>query len=161
MTQLVAPLLAPLGFVAYMVFVRQRTGKVFAWFVTERDGWGERFDFGWNSVVRAMHAIPQPLANWNDSIATLGLVVFAIATVYFVRWRPPLPVLLYGLGMVACAVGSATIGGRLRFILVAFPLFYSVARAWRGSAYSVALGVSAAGLMLFAVSFTEKVLVIP
>lgn len=156
-----APALAPVGFVAYMVFVWQRTGNAFAWWITERDGWGERFDFGWTNLVRAVHAIPAPLSNWNDSIATLGLIVFAVATVSFVRWRPPLPVFAYGLGMVACAVGSATIGGRPRFIFVAFPLFYALARAWRPPVYATAVGISAAALMLYAVSFTEKVLVVP
>jgi hypothetical protein len=156
-----APVLAPVGFLGYLTFIAVRTGDLFGWFRIERDGWSERFDFGWTNLTRTLAALPAPLRNWNNAIAGLGLILFAIGVVLLIRWRPPAVVMTYTLGMVALAVGSATIGGRPRFILVAFPLFYAVARVLRGHSYSVALAGSACALMLYAVSFTEKVWVIP
>ena len=156
-----ATALAPLGFVGSLGFVALRTGEVFGWFRIERDGWNERFDFGWTNLTRTLEALPAPLRNWNDTIAGIGLIVMIVGVVLLVRWRPPAVVLTYTLGMVALAVGSATIGGRPRFILVAFPLFYAFARVLRGHAYPLVLAGSACALMLYAVSFTEKVLVIP
>jgi hypothetical protein len=153
--------LAPLGFGGYLTYVAVRTQDLFGWFRIQREGWGERFDFGWTNVLRAVDSIPAPLRNWNNTLAAIGLVVLGIGVVLLLRWRPPAIITAYTLGMVALAVGSATIGGRPRFVLVAFPLFYAFARVLRGHAYPVALAGSGCALMLFAVSFTEKVLVIP
>ncbi|MDP8960965.1 MAG: hypothetical protein M3N32_05035 [Actinomycetota bacterium] len=42
---LVAPLLAPAGFVAFMVFRWRRTGEPRAWFSVQRRVWLESMDF--------------------------------------------------------------------------------------------------------------------
>ena len=148
---LVAPALAPVGFVGFMAFVWHRTGEPFGWWHVQRDGWQERFDFGWGMLRRARAFLSDPFSSPNETIALLGVLGFAVIFYLLVRWRPPWSVIAYTATIIALAVGSATIGGRPRFILVAFPLFVALARVIRRTAYPTTTAVFAGALCLLVV----------
>src|SRR5947209_1953476 len=60
---LAAPVLAPVGAVAFFVFLKARTGSFTAWFTVERNGWNERFDFAsnnWNHAHRFLRSRKRP-----------------------------------------------------------------------------------------------------
>ena len=158
---LIAPALAPLGFIAYMMFVWQRTGEPLGWWRVQRDGWQEKFDFGWGMLTRARAFRHDPFSSPNETIALFGLLVFAGLLVLLLRWRPPYSVIAYTLGIVALAVGSATIGGRPRFILVAFPLFIALARVLRREWYTTTAAVFGGALTLLVVMTATTTAITP
>jgi Gpi18-like mannosyltransferase len=158
---LVAPALAAGGVLVFFAWLWRRTGEVDAWFVAQREGWHERFDFGTNIPSRIGDAFSDPILRFqhlhdvNNLIAVAGLAFIAAAGVAMWRWRPPGAVVAYSVASAALVVGSHTIGARPRLVLAAFPLVMAVGAELRGAAYYAALGVSA-GLMvaLAVVSFT-------
>ena len=96
---LVAPVLTPLGFLSYQVWLWFHTGSVSAWRLTERGGWKS-----YPSLVYAAHTVgvflKDPIAtNKTDDLLFVCTVVTVIAAVIAIRSRlpMPMPMLLYGL----------------------------------------------------------------
>ncbi|MDT9684710.1 hypothetical protein RND61_22015 [Streptomyces sp. TRM76323] len=121
-------LLAPLGWLGYVVYVAVRTGSPTAYFDVQA-GWGNRIDGGaaLARFVLAQLTGPQPLAGVGllAAFAVLGWAVWLC-----VRQRHPLPVLVYTLAVVAVSlVGAAYFGSRPRLIMPAFPLLLPAAVA--------------------------------
>jgi hypothetical protein len=147
---LLAPLLAPLGFVFYQVWIWQHTGTLNAWRLTERGGWKS-----YPSLVYAVHTVVvfvrDPVAtNKTDDLLFVCTVLVVVAAVVAVRSSMPTPLLLYGLSAAALGMISAPIGLRPRFIFLAFPLIIAVGTRLRGRAFvSVA-----AGSTVFLIGFT-------
>ncbi|WP_436993131.1 hypothetical protein [Streptomyces sp. enrichment culture] len=121
-------LLAPLGWLSYVLYVAVRTGSPTAYFDVQA-GWGNSIDGG-VALARfvAGHLTgPQPLAGVGllAAFAVLGWAVWLC-----VRQRQPLPVLVYTLAVVAVSlVGAAYFGSRPRLIMPAFPLLLPAAVA--------------------------------
>ncbi|KUH39288.1 MULTISPECIES: mannosyltransferase family protein [Streptomyces] len=121
-------LLAPLGWLAYVVYVAVRVGSPTAYFDVQA-AWGNSIDggaalarFTWGQLTG-----PQPLAGVGllAAFAVLGWAVWLC-----VRQRQPLPVLVYTLAVVAVSlVGAAYFGSRPRLIMPAFPLLLPAAVA--------------------------------
>jgi hypothetical protein len=157
---LVAPLLAPVGFVAFQLFLWARTGTVDAWFTTQRQGWGERLTVTatWDKVWAF---VSHPFVDVNITVAMAGTVFAAAALVVLVRARPPEPVLVYTAGVVLLALLSQTLGARPRFLLTAFPLVAVLGRSLRGNAFAVAVGCSAVLLGSFAIVSVASLLATP
>lgn len=144
---LLAPALAPAGFLAFMAFLWARTGEADAWFRVQREGWGERFDFGAGTLERLGDVITNPSDVYLNVIsASIGAVAIVVCAALLLQWRPPGEVAIYALGVALLALGSATLGGRPRFILTAFPLLIAVARVVKGSAHTALVGCCAVGL---------------
>ncbi|GGP89257.1 membrane protein [Streptomyces roseolilacinus] len=121
-------LLAPLGWLAYVVYVAVRAGSPTAYFDVQA-GWGNSVDGGaaLARFVGAQLTGPQPLAGVGllAAFAVLGWAVWLC-----VRQRQPLPVLVYTLGVVAVSlVGAAYFGSRPRLMMPAFPLLLPAAVA--------------------------------
>jgi len=131
----VALLVAPLGTLGALGWIGLSTSRLDAWSVTEREGWGVRFDGGatfgrW--LVGALTHTGEPLQSVYAVavLASVGLVVLAAAG------RPPLPVLVY---LVLGAVLALGQGGNfylspMRFLLPVFPLVVPVAVLLAGRA---------------------------
>ncbi|MFJ3163296.1 mannosyltransferase family protein [Streptomyces kanasensis] len=121
-------LLAPLGWLAYVVYVAVRVGSPTAYFDVQA-AWGNSIDGG-AALARftwAQLTGPQPLAGVGllAAFAVLGWAVW-----WCVRQRQPLPVLVYTLAVVAVSlVGAAYFGSRPRLIMPAFPLLLPAAVA--------------------------------
>ncbi|MDP8969508.1 MAG: hypothetical protein M3N52_03215 [Actinomycetota bacterium] len=157
-----APLLAPVGFVGFMLFLWRRTGNPGAWFRIQREGWGERFDFGWRTVHEVWLVVQDPLGPGNTMrLQVLGLAFTACALYLLWRWRPPAVVTIYTLGILVLSLGSWTLGARPRFVLTAFPLLVAVARAVRGRWFAAVLALSALAMVLLAVVYTTPRLAVP
>jgi hypothetical protein len=139
---LAAPLLAPLGFVAYQVWLWRHTGDIWAWRQTELGGW-----HSYLSVAYPVHVITSFIGSPIGSPASIrvvaaSIVVTVVCAVVALRGRLPVPLLLYGLSVAAIAILTRPIGPRPRFLMVAFPLVVAVATRLRGRSYIATVSVS-------------------
>ncbi len=157
---LAAPVLAPIGFVAYQLYLWAHTGNPQAWFVTERGGWRSFLQPSFPLVVLRRFAA-DPFGNWNNTTVVLGMVVVAVCLVALALHRPPWPVLLYGVGVIALAIFTTPLSARPRFILDAFPLVVALATATRGISFAVLAVVSTTVLVLLTVVSVSSVLIVP
>lgn len=150
-----APLLAPLGFVAYMLMLWQTTGSLNAWQSTERGGW-----HSYVSLAYPFHIVGSFLSNPVGATITTdllfaGLAFTVVAAVVAVRHRLPAPVLVYGLAAAVGSAMAAPVGLRPRFIFLAFPLIVALGIRLRGASFAVVSGLSITALMgltMFSVS---------
>lgn len=130
---LAAPLLAPLGTLAYFLYLKTHTGSATAWFRSEHNFWHERVDLGGATIHRiaaGAHHIIGAAGDHRDInilLANIGFL-FLLATLPILwRWRPPGPLVVYTIGAVGLAVFSWTIGPRPRMVMAAFPLVLATA----------------------------------
>jgi hypothetical protein len=154
---LAAPCLTLVGIGAYFAFLWRRTGSLWAWFDVERHLWKESFSPG-SAFTRAGDAFDVLLGrgrgpDLNPVLPTLGLAFAVVAVVLLIRWRPPVPLVIYTVGILVFAAGSGNLGLRPRFIATAFPLSQALARRMGTAAFSVTLGVFAA--LLGALTFVS------
>ena len=142
---LVAPALAPLGFVAFHAFLRHHTGRVDAYLFTQTEGWGQR---------TSLMATPdlfgkfwdQPFANTNEALWTVGVILGIVGFVVLVRIRAPAHLLVFTAAILVLSLTSESLSLSPRFLLTAFPLVYGLARRLRPEALAVAVGTEAAVL---------------
>jgi Mannosyltransferase (PIG-V) len=144
----IAPLLAPLGGLAYFTFQWRRTGDFMAWFHAERNNWQDHLDPGITGFHRIWQTFTGPLPSLhagglNIQVVAFGTVLAVIGIVFLLRWCPSLPVMLFGLGVVAMACASVNVGPRPRLLLPAFPVAIAVARGVRGKTFVAIAVVSA------------------
>ncbi|MEU0149164.1 hypothetical protein ABZ119_24960 [Streptomyces sp. NPDC006288] len=138
--------LAPLGWLAYVVFVAVRQGSPFAYFEVQAQ-WGNSIDGG-RALAGFIAGLPLPAA--LGLCAALGLLAWLVYLC--VRQRQPLPVLVYGIGIVVVSlIGSGYFGSRPRLMMPAFPLLLPPAVAlarlrtpWGQAAVVAALAVGSA-----------------
>ncbi|MEU2434553.1 hypothetical protein ABZ611_34650 [Streptomyces sp. NPDC007861] len=120
--------LAPLGWLGYVVFVAVREGSPTAYFEVQA-AWGNNIDGGLALArfVGEQLTGPNPLAGVG-LLAALGLLGWVVWLC--VRQRQPLPVLVYTIGIVVISlIGAAYFGSRPRLIMPAFPLLLPAAVA--------------------------------
>jgi hypothetical protein len=158
---LVAPVLAPLGFVAYMAWLWAHTGSLSTWRLAERGGWKS-----YPSLRYPVHIVwtfvSDPVApTRTGQLLMVGTVVAIVGAVLAVREHPPAPVLVYGLAAAAMAALSAPVGLRPRFLMLAFPLIVAIATRLRGRAYALTVAVSACLLAVMTVSSLASTAVFP
>ncbi|MFC8277756.1 glycosyltransferase family 39 protein [Streptomyces sp. NPDC057271] len=117
-------LLAPLGWLAYVVYVGVREGGVTAYFDVQA-AWGNSIDGG-VALARFIWGLP-PLAALG-LCAALGLLAWLV--VLCVRQKYPLPLLVYTIGVVVVSlIGAAYFGSRPRLMMPAFGLLLPAALA--------------------------------
>ena len=155
-----APLLAPLGFAGFMLYLRARTGRWDTWLTVEHDGWRERLDPAatWTKVS---FFVRHPFTDVNNTLVILGIAFIVVAGAVLVRARPPGILLVYTVGTVALALASQTLGARPRFVLTAFPLVAVLGARLRPRALAPVLAVSAGLLCWLTVLTTTTVLATP
>jgi len=150
---LMAPALAPLGAVGYFLFLKARTGSFTAWFVVERKGWNERFDFAsnnWNHAHRFLH---HPFRNANELILGLGLIFAIAAGIALVRSGAPSVLTIYAFATLVLVFLSATLGVRPRFLFTAFPLLLPIAVRARGTTFAVTASAFAATMAILLIFY--------
>lgn len=133
--------LAPLGWLAYVVFVAVRQGGPFAYFEVQAQ-WGNSIDGG-RALAGFIAGLPLPAAlGLCAALGLLGWLVFLC-----VRQRQPLPVLAYGIAIVVVSlIGSGYFGSRPRLMMPAFPLLLPPAVALAGLRTTVRTGAVLAAL---------------
>ncbi|MBB3662615.1 hypothetical protein FB384_001519 [Prauserella sediminis] len=131
-----AALLAPLGLVAYLLYVGWRGGRLDAWFWIQDHAWHMGFDGGeltWITLGRVV-AGDEPM--WSVILAAVVVVsVGLLVASWFVR-SIPLPAHVYTAVMMASALGTGAFWNcRARFLLpaitLAVPVAFLLARAPR------------------------------
>ncbi|MFJ9056597.1 hypothetical protein [Streptomyces sp. NPDC102409] len=135
--------LAPLGWLAYVVFVAVREGSPFAYFDVQAQ-WGNSIDGG-RALAAFIAGLPLPAA--LGLCAALGLLGWLV--VLCVRQRQPLPVLVYGIAVVVVSlIGSGYFGSRPRLMMPAVPLLLPPAVALAGLRTTARTGAVVAALAL-------------
>ena len=146
---LVAPVLAPIGFVSFQLYLYDRTGE-WAWFRVQTEAWDEGTSFGLTAVKNTLEAFIRPLSSPTDTITALSVMaMFALLVVLWKR-RLPWPMVAFTLVVLALMVLPSTVTARPRFLYTAFPLFISAAAWWpdeHDEAWGLTIAMSAAGLV--------------
>jgi hypothetical protein len=150
---LVAPVLAPMGFLAYMGWLWRHTGVLDAWRLTEKGGWHSSPSLTYPFRIIATFARDPLGPTLTGQILVIGTVVAVIGGVLAIRQRQPAPVLIYGLAAAVLAAIASPVGLRPRFLMLAFPLVVAYGTRLRGRVYAGALLASAA--LLVAMSALE------
>jgi Mannosyltransferase (PIG-V) len=145
----VAPVLSVAGVVAYFSYLYSSTGDVLRWYHIERAQWGGTgFTHDTVTVLRQSVSHPHDL---EAVVPALGLL-FAMAGLYLMaRWRPPVIIWIYTLGILFSAFDSNMVGARPRVLLTAFPLIVAVARRVRPAAFGMV--AAASGFLLATMTF--------
>lgn len=156
-----AALLAPLGWVGYMLWTGWAVGSWTGYFHIQ-DAWGSSFDGGVSAVRRLLHgasapalgaapaAAPQPQISTTVSVLTAAVMVATLLAclalfVLAVRRRQPLVLLTYCAALLVLDLGDSSSSPPLaRFLLPAFPLLFPLA-AWLADRRSHRLTVAVLG----------------
>ncbi|MFC1418423.1 hypothetical protein [Streptacidiphilus cavernicola] len=152
---LVAVLLAPLGWVGYMLWTGWKVGSWTGYFHIQ-DAWGSSFDGGASAVRRLLHLIAgtpthpaaaTPLTGAAQHTPHIAAAVSALTTVVMavtllaclalfvlaVRGRQPLVLLVYSGALLVLDLGNSSSSPPLaRFLLPAFPLLFPLAARLAG-----------------------------
>ena len=156
---LVAPALAPVGFVGYQLWLWRHTGNIGAWKLTERGGWSSYLSLRYPLHVAWRFVTLSSTANMDVIVA--GTVVAVVAAAVALRDRQPAALLLYGLTVAALALLTAPVGLRPRFVLDAFPLVVALGVRLQGRWFRVALVVSAVALVALTAYSVDSFAVFP
>jgi hypothetical protein len=146
---LVAPVLSPIGFVAFQLYLRNRTGE-FAWFRVQREAWDEGTSFGLTAVKNTLEAFARPLSSPTDTITALSVLATIALLVVLWKRRLPLPMVAFALVVLALMVLPSTVTARPRFLYTAFPLFIAAAAWWpeeHEEGWGLTIAMSAAGIV--------------
>lgn len=141
---IVAPILAPLGTVAFLGFLYATTGEAFAPFSAQQ-GWDQRFDFGtatFTGIVRFTQTLDYQDAQQIIPLALIGVVLIGVYLV--ARWKPPIPIAFYAIASLALSVLVRQTYSGPRYLLSAFPIFIAASDAISDRWSMIALGVSGA-----------------
>lgn len=127
---LVAPILAPIGFVSFQLFLAGHTGESWPWFRVQREAWREGTSFGATAISNTLSFIGHPLASPTDALTAASL--FALLGGLWCLWRRrlPWPIVAYIAVVIGLMLLPATVTARPRFLYTAFPLLISVAAWW-------------------------------
>ncbi|MDN3026473.1 mannosyltransferase family protein [Streptomyces sp. S.PB5] len=121
--------LAPLGWLAYVLWVGHREGDPLGGYFEVQRLWGSRFDFGAGSLHFVRHVLLQgdrPLYPMAMLIVAAAVLLYAL----LLADRAPLPLLAYsGVLLLITLGGSGFFESKPRFLLPAFPLLLPLARA--------------------------------
>jgi len=135
-TALLPGAIPQLVFAAYILFLGHLTGRVDAWFITERQGWNSSFSPGFTPHVVWVF-LSNPLApTLTQQLLFWGTVVGVTLAVVMIRSRLPIELISYGVASLVLSACSAPIGLRPRFLLCAYPLLIGLSaslpqRWWR------------------------------
>ncbi|MGD9703128.1 MAG: glycosyltransferase family 39 protein [Acidimicrobiia bacterium] len=126
---LAAPVLAPLGWLGFQLFVGYQADEPWVWFRVQREAWNEGISFGATALDRIWGAMLHP-ASSPTNLLTLASVVAMLGLVYGTwKARLPAPVVAYTAAVLALMLLPSTVTARPRFLYTAFPLLIGFA-AW-------------------------------
>lgn len=146
---LIAPVLAPIGFVSFQLYLYDRTGE-FAWFRVQREAWDEGTSFGLTAIRNTLEAFTRPLSSPTDTITALSVIAMVLLLVVLFRRKPTRPMMAYTFVVLALMILPATVTARPRFLFTAFPLFISAAAWWpeeHEEGWALTIAMCTAGLV--------------
>lgn len=116
---LTAVALAPLGLLGWWTVVVVATGQT--WQTIELRGWNTEWDFGVEALEWIGRAATTEARTWETLAA--GIAVAAVVLAVLLIRRVPWPLLAYGAGVVALAIGSSGLPFiKPRILIVAAPV---------------------------------------
>jgi hypothetical protein len=155
---LAAPLLAPLGIIAFGAFLWLWTGSPFASYTAQRYGWEERSDplaivhSTERLITQIVHAhdIHHPAINLNYASGLIGAVVLLVGLGLLLldRRRISAPAIVWTIGMAVLTLTSANVPPNPRMLLCAFPAVLVYAHRAKERVFR---GLIAASAVLFVV----------
>lgn len=132
---LIAVILVPMGFVAYVGFLGLRYHDLLYWWHLQHQAWGAQVDFGKSLLVLLAHpwSAGYQGRGWMEWV---GLLTAVVAVVALVRAKLPLFITGYCVATFALMFVSNSLGFKPRFLTWAFPALIAVAaitrrRAWQ------------------------------
>jgi Mannosyltransferase (PIG-V) len=156
-SSVVAPILAPLGFLAFLGYLWWRTGEAGYWFRANHVYWHDRI--GWWPEFRVMvGGARSGVTETSRPLLFLGLMAgFALLIVLvllLLRARLPAPIVAYALSYEALALLSGALAPRPRFIFTAFPLVMALGFAVKGHLFNIVLAISSAAMVTLIFFYT-------
>lgn len=127
---LIAPALAPIGFVAFQLFLNAHTDENWAWFRVQREAWREGTSFGATALSNTFSFFTHPLASPTDALTAASMAALLLGLWCLYRKRLPWPMVAYIAVVIVLMLVPATVTARPRFLFTAFPLFISAAAWW-------------------------------
>ncbi len=146
---LIAPVLAPIGFVAFQLYLYDRTGE-WAWFRVQTEAWDEGTSFGLTAIKNTLEAFTRPLSSPTDTLTAVSVMAMIALLVVLWKRRLPWPMVAFALVVLALMVLPSTVTARPRFLYTAFPLFISAAAWWpeeHEEGWGLTIAMSAAGIV--------------
>lgn len=147
---LAAPLLAPIGFLAFMGYLWARTGEATVWFRVQHEAWNEGASYGWTALRSIGRFTTHPFDSAVNVITTVCVLALLAMLVALWKARLPAPTVAYTLVVVGLMLLPATVTARPRFLITAFPLLIAVAAVWPEKDrdwWAMLLAVCGAGLV--------------
>jgi steroid 5-alpha reductase family enzyme len=148
---LIAPVLAPIGFVAVIAYLWARTGTPRAYWIAQHYGWDERFDplALPHLAIRLSHQISfahfnHPTINLNWPVGLIGAVVLAVLLVLMFRIRRTISpeAWVWTLGISFIAVTSEWVPPNPRLLITAFPAVIVLAYYCKGRRFNWLLALN-------------------
>ena len=127
---LIAPVLAPIGFIGFQLYVDHAAGERGAWFRVQREAWAEGTSFGLTALKNTFGFVTSPLSSPTDALTALTLL--ALGGAIYCAWKVRLSLVLsvYSAMIIFLMLAPETVTARPRFMFTAFPLFIAVAAWW-------------------------------
>jgi hypothetical protein len=148
---LLAPLLAPVGLIAFGLFLWTWTGSPFASLVAQRDGWGERTDalalFRQGKTLASEISFTHfnfHLVNLNLVIGLLGVIVLVAGLVQLLQ-RPrqvSFEARVWAFGIAVLTVTSEFVPPNPRVLITGFPLLLVIAQRLSRRGFNMLLATS-------------------
>ena len=124
---LVAPLLAPVGFVAFQVWLGHHAGEAGVWFRVQTEAGGGGTSFGFTALRRTFLAVVRPMTSPTNTITAVSVATLLLLWWFLRKHRLPTPLVAYSAVIVLLMLLPATVTARPRFVFTAFPLFIPAA----------------------------------
>lgn len=150
---LVAVALAPVGFVAFQLFLWAHTGEPTVWFRVQNEAWKEGTSYGATALKNTFRFILHPFESPAAALTAASLVALGFGLWCMWRRRLPWPMVAYVAVVTVLMLMPATVTARPRFVFTAFPIFIAVAAWWpenRRTEWDLVLVSSGAGLTALA-----------
>jgi hypothetical protein len=158
---LIAPVLTPLGAIAFIGYIGVHTGEPGAWWRVQTEAWSQKLDGGAALVDDVVHFVGGSRTDLDHVIVMMGLVTVVIGVILLLRSRMPAVYIIYTAGVLAMTLGSANLSARPRFVLAAFPLAIATAHQLTREVVAVLSACGAAVMALLVVWYTAGMPGIP
>lgn len=127
---IVAPLLAPVGFISFQIWLSAHTGESTPWWRVQREAWREGTSFGATAISNTFSFLTHPLASPTDALTAASLGALGLGLWCLWRKRLPWPMVAYCAVVIGLMLLPSTVTARPRFLFTAFPLFICAAAWW-------------------------------
>jgi len=126
---LIAPILAPIGFIGFQVWLSAHTNEAGVWFRVQTEAWGEGTSFGLTAIRRTVKAFTHPLTSPTNTITAVSVLAMVLLLWFLKKHRLPAALNAYIAIVLLLMLLPSTVTARPRFLFTAFPLLIAAA-AW-------------------------------